>query len=131
MKIHIELNNEEELIRFSYLMDRERNELAGVLFNQYKTRCEEAEMMLKKAQEKLSAIHTDNNQYHAIMIDDYTHDFIFSQRAITCFKHDNIFTIGDLLEKTELDLKKIPNMGNKTIKEIKEELSKHNLSLKG
>ena len=42
MKIHIELNNEEELIRFSSYMQQEKNNLAEVLFNRYKDKYEYA-----------------------------------------------------------------------------------------
>ena len=130
MKINIELNNEEELIRFTYLMDREKNELASVLFYQYKSKYEDAMLMLEKAQAKLAESPDSNKKYYAIEIDKSDSPFVFSVRAVNILKAEKIFTIGELLETSESALKKMPNMGNKTIKEIKEELAKNNLYLR-
>jgi len=51
-------------------------------------------------------------------------------RALNCLKAENIFTLKDLLSKTENELIKIPNMGKLTLKEIKEELAKNKMKLK-
>lgn len=62
----------------------------------------------------------------------FTHpldDLEFSVRTFNCLKADNIFYIGDLIQKTEVDLLKIPNMTEKCLIEIKEILATEGLSL--
>lgn len=51
-------------------------------------------------------------------------------RAANYLKEKQIFTVGDLLKQTEGDLLKIPNLGRKSINEIKEVLASRNLRLK-
>ncbi len=46
-------------------------------------------------------------------------DYIgFSTRSLNCLKHNNIYTVGDLLEYDENDLWRIRNLGAKSIEEI-------------
>ena len=42
----------------------------------------------------------------------------FSVRAYNCLKRANINTLGDLTEKTELEMMKIRNLGKKSLKEV-------------
>lgn len=44
-------------------------------------------------------------------------------RSANCLKAENILTIRDLLQKTEMELLKTPNLGKKSLTEIKEVLS--------
>ncbi|MEK7734250.1 MAG: DNA-directed RNA polymerase subunit alpha C-terminal domain-containing protein, partial [Pseudomonadota bacterium] len=44
-------------------------------------------------------------------------------------KAENIFYIGDLIQKTEFELLKTPNLGKKSLTEIKDVLAQHGLSL--
>lgn len=53
-----------------------------------------------------------------------------SVRASNCLKRANIYTIGDLLDKTEDELSKIRNLGKKSVDEIIEKLHDHGLELK-
>jgi len=53
----------------------------------------------------------------------------FSVRAQNGLRHSQIFFFGDLVQKTELDILRIKNCGRKTLKEIKEALTEHNLRL--
>ncbi len=53
-----------------------------------------------------------------------------SVRSEGCLKNENIKTVGDLILKSELDLYKTPNLGRKSIQEIKEALQILGLSLK-
>lgn len=46
-----------------------------------------------------------------------------SVRSANCLKNENIFYIGDLVQKTENDMLKTPNFGRKSLNEIKEVLS--------
>ena len=55
--------------------------------------------------------------------------FEITVRAQNCLKSANIHSIGDLIHKTEIQLLMIPNLGKKTLKEIKEALQEHGLAL--
>ena len=50
-------------------------------------------------------------------------------RAQNCLKYGKIYYIGDLVQKTERELLLIPNMGKKSLQEIKEALGEHGLEL--
>lgn len=50
-------------------------------------------------------------------------------RAANCLKAENIYYIGDLVRKTETELLKTPNLGKKSLGEIKDVLAAHSLSL--
>ena len=54
----------------------------------------------------------------------------FTVRAYNCLRAEGIETIGDLLKYSERDLCRIPNMGRKSIKDIKEVLASMNLLLR-
>lgn len=45
-------------------------------------------------------------------------DLDFSVRAYNCLKSANVNTLGDLTEKTELEMMKIRNLGKKSLKEV-------------
>jgi DNA-directed RNA polymerase subunit alpha len=51
-----------------------------------------------------------------------------SVRSANCLKNENIFYIGDLIQRTESDMLKTPNFGRKSLNEIKGLLSAMNLS---
>lgn len=50
-------------------------------------------------------------------------------RSANCLKTENIYYIGDLVQRTENELLKTPNLGRKSLNEIKEVLSSRGLSL--
>jgi DNA-directed RNA polymerase subunit alpha len=50
-------------------------------------------------------------------------------RAANCLKAESIYYIGDLVQKTENELLKTPNLGKKSLGEIKDVLATHALSL--
>ena len=50
-------------------------------------------------------------------------------RSANCLKAENIHYIGDLVTRKESDLLKTPNLGRKSLNEIKEVLSSRGLSL--
>lgn len=56
-------------------------------------------------------------------------DLELTVRAANCLKAENIFYIGDLVQRTENDLLKTPNLGKKSLLEIKSVLSMRGLSL--
>ncbi|MCX8064758.1 MAG: DNA-directed RNA polymerase subunit alpha [Candidatus Hydrogenedentes bacterium] len=53
----------------------------------------------------------------------------FPQRAINCFKRANIKTLEDLVKHTDETLAMLPNLGQNTLKQIKEVLAKYGLKL--
>lgn len=56
-------------------------------------------------------------------------DLELTVRSANCLKAENIHFIGDLVLKTEADLLKTPNLGKKSLAEIKEVLASRSLSL--
>ncbi len=53
-----------------------------------------------------------------------------SVRSLNCLKRDKIETVGDLLRKSEKELLKIRNFGDKSLKEVDEKLKAFGLKLK-
>lgn len=56
-------------------------------------------------------------------------DLELTVRAANCLKAENVYYIGDLVQKHESDLLKTPNLGKKSLNEIKSVLKNNNLSL--
>ena len=56
-------------------------------------------------------------------------DLELTVRSANCLKAENIHFIGDLIQKTEVELLKTPNLGKKSLTEIKSVLATHSLSL--
>ena len=50
-------------------------------------------------------------------------------RSANCLKAENVYFIGDLVQRTETELMKTPNLGKKSLNEIKEVLESHGLGL--
>ena len=56
-------------------------------------------------------------------------DLELTVRSANCLKAENIYYIGDLIQRTENELLKTPNLGRKSLNEIKEVLAQHGLTL--
>jgi DNA-directed RNA polymerase subunit alpha len=56
-------------------------------------------------------------------------DLELTVRSANCLKAENIFYIGDLIQRSEFELLKTPNLGKKSLTEIKDILAQHGLSL--
>lgn len=56
-------------------------------------------------------------------------DLELTVRSANCLKAENIFYIGDLIQRTEVELLKTPNLGKKSLTEIKDILAIKGLSL--
>ncbi|MDD3516728.1 MAG: DNA-directed RNA polymerase subunit alpha [Chromatiales bacterium] len=56
-------------------------------------------------------------------------DLELTVRSANCLKAENIYYIGDLIQRTEVELMKTPNLGKKSLTEIKDVLATHGLSL--
>jgi DNA-directed RNA polymerase subunit alpha len=53
-----------------------------------------------------------------------------SVRSYNCLKRAEIFTVGDLTQKTEEEMMRVRNLGRKSLKEVQEKLREIGLSLK-
>lgn len=56
-------------------------------------------------------------------------DLELTPRSSNCLKAQSIHYIGDLIQYTEADLLRTPNLGRKSLNEIKQVLAEHDLSL--
>lgn len=56
-------------------------------------------------------------------------DLELTVRSANCLKAENIYYIGDLVQKSENELLKTPNLGKKSLTEIKDVLASRSLSL--
>lgn len=56
-------------------------------------------------------------------------DLELTVRSANCLKAENIYYIGDLVQRTEVELLKTPNLGKKSLTEIKDVLAAKGLSL--
>jgi DNA-directed RNA polymerase subunit alpha len=56
-------------------------------------------------------------------------DLELTVRSANCLKAENIYYIGDLIQRTETELLKTPNLGRKSLNEIKEVLAARGLTL--
>ncbi|HYP68563.1 MAG TPA: DNA-directed RNA polymerase subunit alpha [Thiobacillaceae bacterium] len=56
-------------------------------------------------------------------------DLELTVRSANCLKAENIYYIGDLIQRTETELLKTPNLGRKSLNEIKEVLASRGLAL--
>ena len=57
-------------------------------------------------------------------------DLDFSVRAYNCLKRANINTLGDLTQKSELEMMKIRNLGKKSLKEVVEKIKEMGLKFR-
>lgn len=56
-------------------------------------------------------------------------DLELTVRSANCLKAESIYYIGDLVQRTEVELLKTPNLGKKSLTEIKDVLASRELSL--
>lgn len=70
----------------------------------------------------------ERNDYDPVLLRSVD-DLELTVRSANCLKAENIFYIGDLVQKTENELLKTPNLGKKSLTEIKDVLALRSLSL--
>lgn len=56
-------------------------------------------------------------------------DLELTVRSANCLKAENIYYIGDLVQRSETELLKTPNLGKKSLTEIKDVLASKDLEL--
>ena len=66
------------------------------------------------------------NVYFSKVLSMEVDELCLSIRSLNCLKYDDIIYIGDLVQKSEGELLRIPNFGKKSLKEIKEIYKKMN-----
>lgn len=151
MKIHVEFNSVSEMVSFSKFVgnDLVQSPTPSKEEISYKSAYERTQGNLERAYERLRELY--NNKKIKAIIDELeikknaqAYDkrqkekaeaieshLNLGVRAMNCLKAEQIYTLKQLLSKTENELIKIPNMGKLTLKEIREELASKNLKLKG
>jgi DNA-directed RNA polymerase subunit alpha len=72
--------------------------------------------------------HKERNEFDPILLRPVD-DLELTVRSANCLKAENIFFIGDLVQKSENELLKTPNLGKKSLTEIKDVLASRSLSL--
>lgn len=70
----------------------------------------------------------ERNQFDPLLLRTVD-DLELTVRSANCLKAENIFYIGDLVQKSENELLKTPNLGKKSLTEIKDVLAMRSLSL--
>lgn len=70
----------------------------------------------------------ENNDFDPVLLRPVD-DLELTVRSANCLKAENIYYIGDLVQKTEHELLKTPNLGKKSLTEIKDVLASRSLSL--
>ena len=56
-------------------------------------------------------------------------DLELTVRSANCLKAESIYYIGDLIQRSEVELLKTPNLGKKSLTEIKDVLASRGLAL--
>ncbi len=56
-------------------------------------------------------------------------DLELTVRSVNCLKNEKTYYIGELIQRTETELMKMPNLGKKSLNEIKDVLAARSLSL--
>ena len=80
---------------------------------------------------KFEESRTDNkerNNFDSVLLRSVD-DLELTVRSANCLKAENIYYIGDLVQKSENELLKTPNLGKKSLTEIKDVLASRSLSL--
>ena len=70
----------------------------------------------------------DQNDFDPILLRSIE-ELELTVRSTNCLKAESIFLIGDLIHRSEFDLLKTPNLGKKSLNEIKDVLESKDLSL--
>ena len=158
MKIHVEFNSIAEMFNFSKFMGNDlvqvpmqmpkQDKNLPIGANSWEQAYKGTEANLQRAYQRLREINSHPKISEILKQDEIKknakawderekvkketieNNLELGARALNCLKAENIFTLKDLLSKTENELIKIPNMGKLTLKGIKDELAKNKMKLK-
>lgn len=80
-------------------------------------------------EESMAKNQTEEEQTFPAMLLRPVDDLELTVRSANCLKAEQIYYIGDLVQHTETELLKTPNLGKKSLTEIKDVLAQHELTL--
>ena len=81
-----------------------------------------------EAEEAIEASQTNEPEIDPILLRPVD-DLELTVRSANCLKKESIYYIGELIQRTEVELLKTPNLGKKSLTEIKDVLASRSLSL--
>lgn len=105
-----------EDLTLAHLINRKIDHIHAILWNNYRSHQEIADFI----------IYGNNELNLSANIDELN----LTVRSSNALRIANIQTIAHLTQKTEMDLRELPNAGTKVLREIKEVLMKHGLTLR-
>ena len=148
MKIHVEFNSLAEMASFARFtesrlttplvpektakqLEREKEK-----DNSYKWKYERTVENLERALQRISMLdpHGKTANYDFmpdVKVKNPVDKLEFTVRTGNCLTAGGIKSVETLCNTTALELSKLPNLGRKSLKEIREKLAEHNLKLKG
>ncbi len=103
-------------------------ESSALLIDHFRIFVKQERVEAKKEEEEESESEYDRRILN-ILLQKSVEQMEFPQRALNCFKRANIKTLEDLVKHTDETLSRLPNLGQNTLKQIKEVLAKHGLKL--
>ena len=84
--------------------------------------------MLTSRQSQNKKLKKEQNDFDPLLLRSIE-ELELTVRSTNCLKAESIFLIGDLIQRSEFDLLKTPNLGKKSLNEIKDVLASKGLSL--
>jgi DNA-directed RNA polymerase alpha subunit len=148
MKIHVEFNSLAEVASFARFAESrlttplvpektaQQLEKEREKDNSYKWKYERTVANLERALQRISMLDpkglTANYDFMPeVKATNFVDKFEFTVRTGNCLTAGGIKSVENLCGTTALELSKLPNLGRKSLKEIREKLAEHNLKLKG
>jgi DNA-directed RNA polymerase alpha subunit len=143
MKIHVEFNSLAEVAAFAKfteagLVPPPKGNIAKdqAKEDSYKWKYERTVQNLERALQRLSMLdpHGKTANYDFmpdVKVKNPIDKLEFTVRTGNCLTAGGIKSVETLCNTTALELSKLPNLGRKSLKEIREKLAEHNLKLKG
>lgn len=116
-----------EILDMIHKENHERSRTNTLLFEQVYPDLARRVAMLEENMDRL--LHPERYQKNDIL-EKSIHDLELTVRSTRCLENEQIHTIGDLIKNTAWELRRIPNMGAHSVKNIEESLSKFGLKLK-
>lgn len=101
----------------------------NMLFNLYSQFLQYREMIKENGGGDPEGWEMDKELDTAIRLEDWIVDYMPSVRAVNVLKSLGCYTLMDVVQLTEKELKETPACGKKTLNEIKELLAKYDLEL--
>ncbi len=115
---------------FDFLNKNFPGEVPTVELTEKEEATEKAEEKSEKKEEVEEKSNEEKNDEYSVYDKMKIDELELSVRSLNCLKRDKIETVGDLLRRTEKDLLRIRNFGNKSLKEVDEKLRAFGLKLK-